>query len=89
MFMPNLDTFRGIFGLPSQNQNESLHKSDCCKGSLQKKTIESVGMLIPPLDPLPPPPPYCENLRLFFLVTFFGLLGLFGTQRNGFCKILG
>ena len=29
-FRPNSDTFRGIFGLPGQNQNESLHKTDCC-----------------------------------------------------------
>ena len=32
MFRPNSDKFRGIFGLPGQNQNESLHKTDCCKG---------------------------------------------------------
>ena len=29
MYRPNLDMFRGIFGLPGQNQNESLHKTDC------------------------------------------------------------
>ena len=33
--------------------------------AFQKKTIESVSMLILPSDP-PPPPPYCERLRLFF-----------------------
>ena len=30
MFRPNSDTLRGIFGLPGQNQNKSLHKTDCC-----------------------------------------------------------
>ena len=30
MFRPTSDTFRGIFGLPEQNQNESLQKTDCC-----------------------------------------------------------
>ena len=29
MFRPNSDMFRGIFVLPGQNQNESLHKTDC------------------------------------------------------------
>ena len=29
MFRPNSDTFRGIFGLPGQDQNESLYKTDC------------------------------------------------------------
>ena len=41
------------------------------KESVQKK-IESVRMLIPPLDPHPPnPPPYCERLRLHFFYAFF------------------
>ena len=31
MFGPNSDTLRGIFGLPGQNQNESLHKTNCRK----------------------------------------------------------
>ena len=52
----------------------------------QKKTIESVSMLIPPSDPTPL---YCERLRLFFYAMFFGLLGLFGTLWNRFCNILG
>ena len=30
MFRRNSDTFKGIFGLPGQNQNESLHKTDSC-----------------------------------------------------------
>ena len=30
MFRPNLDTFRGIFRLPAQNQHESIHKNDSC-----------------------------------------------------------
>ena len=30
MFRPNSDMLRGIFGLPGQNQNESLQKTDCC-----------------------------------------------------------
>ena len=30
MFRPNSDTLRGILGLPGQNQNERLHKTDRC-----------------------------------------------------------
>ena len=55
-------------------------------GSLQKKPVESVSMLIPPSDP---PPLYCERLRLFFFAMLFGLLGLFGALLNRFCTILG
>ena len=31
MLRPNLDMLRAIFGLPGQNQNGNLHKTDCCK----------------------------------------------------------
>ena len=47
------------------------------KGSLPQKTIESVSMLIPLLDP--PPPPTVSALGYFFLQHFFGLFGLCGT----------
>ena len=30
MFTPNSDQFRGIWGPPSENKNESWHKTDCC-----------------------------------------------------------
>ena len=29
MFRPNFDPFIGIWGIPDQNKNESLHKTDC------------------------------------------------------------
>ena len=29
LFRPNSDMFKGNFGLPGQNQNESFHKTDC------------------------------------------------------------
>ena len=41
---------------------QSLYSLSVSKGRLQKNTIESVSMLIPPFDRLPPPP-YCERLR--------------------------
>ena len=30
MFRPNFGPFIGIWGIPDQNKNESLHKTDCC-----------------------------------------------------------
>ena len=30
IFRTHLDTCRGIFGLPGENNNESWHKTDCC-----------------------------------------------------------
>ena len=30
MFRPHFDPFMGIWGIPDQHKNESLHKNDCC-----------------------------------------------------------
>ena len=30
MFRPNFGPFKGIWGIPDENKNESLHKTDCC-----------------------------------------------------------
>ena len=30
MFWPNFGPFIGIWGIPDENKNESLHKTECC-----------------------------------------------------------
>ena len=39
LFRPNSDTLRGIFELPGQNQNKSLHKTDCCNVIVARKSV--------------------------------------------------
>ena len=45
MCRPNVDTFRGMFGFPGQNRNESLHKTVvmCCQILDRKSVAPSSG----------------------------------------------
>ena len=45
MLRPNSETFRGIFGLPGQNQNESIQKTVvmCCQIVARKSVAPSSG----------------------------------------------